>query len=362
MPIFHFFILQEKLSEIDVHIESVKRISEDLEKLAMSGSTAFAIPSEIVSQLQSLRQGLVLQRQTADSQRVQWIQRVDQHIHFVSDFLSTYNLVVSLTTESTRSWNVFVNVCKVLPPNTAIISWTRENSLYGDRLHEILNLVIKLNERFPLMCASEDGDGEETISASRKKLIKFLKAFEEVAERRQSVLDRIWLSVNEFNRDVQRFSQALETLTTNLHQILGASVEPTNLVLSTLLEDFDSGLSQDLNNLKQERSSLQNLMIEACELTAPNLEQPENDIDEGIKWEKKAFDKMEDPPENRTLNVTKIIDELTETKDSLITSINVSFSRHCHKIWLSSRRHPCYIFFTLYVGIFFHDYDVICRW
>ena len=311
---------------MDSHIESVKGVSEDLEKLAMSDNTVLAIPPEITSRLQSIRQGLVLQRETADGQRVRWIGEVDQHLHFLSEFLSKHSLAVDLVTECTRNWDIFRDTCKVLRPSSSMILWTSEIFLYNNKLHEILNEISKLNERYPLICASMGSNAETRISATVKKLTMSLKTFEEITERRQSLIEKIELKVNDISRNEQIFRQAVEALSTSLQQILGASFEPTKCVLGTLLEDCEIGLSRDLKALEQEKSLLQNLTLNICGdvLTTPILEPIENELEEDIKWEKMKVEKIRDPPENRALDVTNIVNELTKVKDSLTASINVS--------------------------------------
>ncbi|KAH9285528.1 Nesprin-1 [Echinococcus granulosus] len=314
---------ETKLTEINYHIESVGRLSDDLDRLTTNDGAPFVTPPALVFQLQNLRQSLALQRQIADGQRARWFQVVDQHVHFIRDLFSTHSWVFSLAAESMRCWSVFQDVCKSAPPNLEMISWTREASLYTVKFHEISSEIQKLNGRFALICVVGSGEVNTRIGLCLRDLEKYLKATEQLVERRQSLLDKSSLHVGEFVRNAQRFSQAAEAFTTSYHQVLSASTELTNLVLQTLLEDVERGLSLDLNNLQKERAAVQALAVEACsdELNLPILEPLEEEVNEGVKWEKKPIARPTDPPENRMLDADKVLTELNEVKASLVASI-----------------------------------------
>ncbi|VDM15794.1 unnamed protein product [Hydatigera taeniaeformis] len=314
---------ETKLGELDVHMESVGRISSALDKLATSDAVAIAIPPEFVSQVQNLRQSLALQRQTADKQRSRWLQVVDQHVNFIRDLFSTYNWTFSLATESMRCWNIFQDVCKSTPPNSEMISWIREASICVFRFHKISSEVQRLDGKFALVCTVGSGEASTRMGACLRNLEKFLKASEQLEERRQLLLEKISHHVDEFSRGVQKFSQSAEAFSTRYNQILSASIEPTNSVLHVLLEDVESSLSLDLDSLEKEKAAIQALAVEACsdEFTPPILEPLEEEVEEDVKWEQKSIQKTADPPENRVLDADKVLGELTEAKALLVVSL-----------------------------------------
>lgn len=314
------------MGEIDDHIESMVRLSNDLDAMTTNDGAAFVTPPELISQLQNLRQSLTLQRQTADSQRTRWFQVVDQHANFIRDLFSTHRWISSLAAESMRCWNIFQELCKLASPNPEVISWIREASIYAVGFHEISSEVRKLNGRFALVFAVGDGEINTRIGTCLRDLEKFLKTSEQLEERRKSLLDKSSFHVDEFVRNAQRFSQAAEAFGTSYNRILSASIEPTNFVLQTLLEDVESSLSLELNGLEKEKVAIQNLAMEACsdELNLPILKPLEEEVGESVKWEQKPIMKPADPPEKRILDVNKVFDELTEVKASLVASITVS--------------------------------------
>ncbi|KAL5965768.1 hypothetical protein TSMEX_006503, partial [Taenia solium] len=332
---------ETKVGEIDDHIESVARLSNDLDGLTTNDGAAFVTPPELISQLQNLRQSLALQRQIADSQRTRWFQVVDQHVNFIRDLFSMHRWIFSLAAEFMRCWSTFRDVCKSAAPNSDMISWIRETSIYTIGFHEISSEVQKLNGRFALVCAVGGGEVNKKIGTCLRHIEKFLKASEQLEESRQSLLDKSSLHVDEFVRNVHRFSQAAEAFGTSYNQILSASIEPTNFVLQTLLEDVKSCLALELSGLEKEKATIQALALEACsdKLNLPILEPLEEEVGEGVKWEQKPITRSADPPENRVLDVNKMLGELTEVKASLVASVTSLYE--AADVLAVARKHQC---------------------
>lgn len=298
----------------------------------------FTTPYENISQIQALQQSLTLQRQTADSQRLRWIQISDQHIRFVRDLCETYYWTSCIAAESEKCLNVFQDVCKTGIPSVEMTAWARETCLPSER-YDIFNVARCLNDKFNLVFSSEVSEGESRISSCLKNLNNFMGSFEPVIERRLTLLDRISVRVNEFNRCAQRFTQTADAFDTSFQQILNASTIPTNHVLLMLLDDVKNGLSQEANSLEKEKTGIQTLVREICsgELQTPVLQDLDEGLVEGVKWERKAIRNTPDPPETHSLDALRIFNELIERKSVLITTLTVS-------------RCLVYVFFSSYLS------------
>ncbi|KAM7539973.1 hypothetical protein Aperf_G00000041104 [Anoplocephala perfoliata] len=314
---------ETKVDDVENHIEAVKHLSDDFDRLTSAEGKVFATPQEIISQIQTLHQSLALQRQTADNQRVRWIQIAEQHARFLRDLCETYYYTSSLATRSANCFGVFRDICKTVVPSAEMTAWARETCLLSDRFHDIVSTVNRLNDEFVLVRSAEGGEGESRISSCLKDLKNFTKSFEQVVERRQILLDRIGLRVNEFNRCVQRFTQTIGALDSSFQQILSSSTMPANHVLRTLLEDAKNGLSQEENSLEKEKTAVQSLLSEICsdEMRTPDLEELDESTAERVKWEKRTAENTASPPEVCSLDAAGMFNELIAKKAALITAI-----------------------------------------
>uniref|UniRef100_A0A5K3FHA4 Uncharacterized protein n=1 Tax=Mesocestoides corti TaxID=53468 RepID=A0A5K3FHA4_MESCO len=157
--------LEIKLEEIDRHIESVKRLSEEPDLPASSGECAFVLPPELTSRLQNLRQSLVLQRQTVTNQRQRWIQAGDQHAAFVANLYSACDHANLLAIEVQKYWVTFQDVCKDKSSSLDMISWTKEAVLQRDELVKLSETVKQLNHQFPSVRATTGCDRQSRLDA-----------------------------------------------------------------------------------------------------------------------------------------------------------------------------------------------------
>nr|CDS27008.2 nesprin 1 [Hymenolepis microstoma] len=314
---------ESKLTGIDKHVELVKRISIDFEKLTSGEGKMFAIPHDTISQIQALQQNLILQQQTAENQRLRWIQISDQHICFVRDLCETYYLTSCIAAKSTQCFNVFQDVCKTGIPSAEMIAWGRETCLPSGEYRHCIETLKCLNDKFNLICSSEGSEGESRISYCLKNLNHFTRSLEQVIEGRQTLLDLVGVRVNEFGRCAKRFAQTLDAFNASFQQILTVSTIPTNTVLLTLLDDAKNDLSQDSNNLEKEMTSIQTLVrdIRSSGLQSPVLQDLDEGVSEGVKWERKDIKNTPDPPETCSLDASGILNEQTERKSALITTL-----------------------------------------
>lgn len=314
------------MGEVENHIETVKHLSDDFDKLTSGEGKVFATPQDIASQIQALHQNLALQHQTADNQRVRWIQIAEQHALFVRDLCEIYYWTFCIANASANCFSVFRDACKAVIPSVDMIAWARETCLPSDRLLDILSAINRLNDKFTLVRSTEGSEGESRISSCLKNLNNFTKSFEQVIERRQVLLDRIALRVNEFNRCVQRFMQTINAFDSSFQQILSSSTMPTSHVFQTLLDDVKNDLCQEENSLEKEKTVIQSLMSEICsdEMGTPDLEELDESTAERVKWEKKAVRNTTSPPEVRPLDAAGMFNELRGKKVELITTIRVS--------------------------------------
>ncbi|VDO14620.1 unnamed protein product [Rodentolepis nana] len=309
-----------KLTGIDNHIELAKRISMDFEKLTSGEGKMLAIPHETISRIQALHQSLVLQQQTAESQRLRWIQISDQHICFVRDLCETYYLTLCIAAKLTKCFDVFQEVCKTGIPSAEVIEWARETCLPSEEYRDVLDALKGLNDKFNLICSLEGNEGESRISSCLKNLNHYTRSFEQVIEGRQTLLDRVGIRVSEFSRCAKRFAQTIDTSNSIFQQTLNASAIPTNTALLTLLDDVKNDLSQESNNLEKEKAAIQTLVRDICSggLQSPFLPELDEGVAEGVKWEKKSIKTTPDPPETCSLDASGILNELTEKKSALI--------------------------------------------